>query len=305
MKQYKYISNISEEELKTGVVHACFNEDGFRCILIKNAVEKTVISKYDTDNLGIKMNAVLSLNGMDYYFHIVTAKKNDLSSNSGFDLVYEYVFRKILEPIKDSELAELVLSIEEYFRITPEKNNRSLQIGVWGELFCIKWIYNHGYEGIIQKYHNNFFLKHDVEFTSNFRMEIKTSVDQKRIHHFRHDQLCRNDIDILVSSVLVEEAQQGTSLYALFLDILDLVSDIEDRFAINKAMKMCDVNQDNQGLSFAEEKAGDDIRFYRAKSLPMLSVEIPEGITKVEYNVDCALGAPLALSDLIAEFINL
>ena len=61
MKQFKYISNISEDELNTNIVHACINEDGYRCILIKNAVKKSVVSKYDTDNLGIRLNTVLML----------------------------------------------------------------------------------------------------------------------------------------------------------------------------------------------------------------------------------------------------
>ena len=74
------------------------------------------------------MNTVLVFNGTDYHFHIVTAKKNDQSANSGFELVYNYVFRKIQNPILDSELAGLALSIEEYFRITPERNNQALQI---------------------------------------------------------------------------------------------------------------------------------------------------------------------------------
>ena len=58
-------------------------------------------------------------------------------------------------------------------------------------------------------------------------------------------------------------------------------------------MKMCGVDMENQGLSFAEEKASHDIRFFDAKTLPMLTTEIPQGVSRVEYNVDCALGIPL------------
>ena len=249
------------------------------------------------------MNTVLSFDGKDYYFHIVTAKKNDQYANDGFELVYDYVFRKIQDPILDSELAELVLSIEEYFRITPEKNNRVLQTGVWGELFCIKWIHDHGFESIIQRYHNNFYLKHDVEFSRTVRMEIKTTVDQKRIHHFRHDQICRVDISVLVASLVVEEAQQGTSLYSMFQQVLSLVHDVEDRFALQKSMKMCGVDEENHGLAFAEEKAAQDIRFYDAKDLPKLDISIPQGVTRIEYNVDCTLGIPLDNNQLI-EFLN-
>jgi len=299
MKQFKYISNLSEEELNKYIVHACINEDGNRCILIKNLVNKSVVSKYDTDNLEIRLNTVLHYDDIEYYFHVITAKKNDLESNKGFELVYDYIFKKIQNPVLDSELAGLILSIEEYFRITPERSNRTLQTGVWGELFCIKWLYEHGCSEILQKYHNNFFLKHDVELSKDLRMEIKTSLDQTRIHHFRHDQICRKDISILVASLIVEEAMQGTSLFTLFAQILDLIADFEDRFALQKIMKMCGVDQNNQGLSFTEKKAGDDIRFYDACSLPKLVIEMPQGVSKVEYNVDCAMGTPLDVDSLI------
>ncbi len=299
MKQFKYIGSISEVELKSNVVHACINEDGFRCILIKNAEEKTVISKYDTDNLGIRMNTVLVFNDTNYYFHIVTAKKNNQESNVEFELVYDYIFRKIQEPILDTELAKLVLSIEEYFRITPQRDNRQLQIGVWGELFCIKKLYNSGYKHITEKYHNNFFLRHDVEISKKLRMEIKTSVNQKRIHHFRHEQICRNDIEIIVASLIVEEVQQGTSLFQFFNDIFDIVSDPEDRLALHKTMKLCGVSEENHGLIFSEEKAKEDIRFYDAKTLPMLKTDIPQGVSKIEYEVDCALGIPIDINIVV------
>lgn len=71
MKQFKYIGQISETEPANNPVHACINEDGFRCILIRNAVEKTVLSRYDTDNLGIRLNTVLSFN--DELFDILNA----------------------------------------------------------------------------------------------------------------------------------------------------------------------------------------------------------------------------------------
>ncbi len=299
MRQFKYIGNIPSEELNNGIVHACINEDGFRCILIKNAVEKTVLSTYETDNLSIRMNTVLSFEDNNYYFHVVTAKMNDAAANSSFEMIYDYVFKKIQNPILDTELAELILSIEEFFRITPERNNRQLQIGVWGELFCVLYMFRQGYEDIIRKYHNNFYLKHDVEFSEKLRLEIKTTIDQNRIHRFRHDQLCRKDVEVIVASLVLEEAQIGLSLFSLFCEVLDLVEDVEDRFALQKLMKLCGVSEEKQGLSFSENKAEQDIRFYMAESLPMIIADIPKGVTKLEYNVDCDLGNPMPLETVI------
>ena len=71
MRQFKYIGNITPEELETQIVFPCFDEDGYRCILIKNAFEKTVVSKYETDNMVIKLNAKLLFESKEYFFHII------------------------------------------------------------------------------------------------------------------------------------------------------------------------------------------------------------------------------------------
>ena len=299
MKQFKYIGNIAVEELNTISVHACINEDGFRCILIKNAQKKTILTKYDTDNMEIKLNSVLQFMNEDYYFHIITSKNNDKESNEQFRIVYEYIFQKIQEPVTDDALAKLVLSLEEYFRITPEKDNRKLQIGVFGELLCIDYLHKNGCDNILQKYHNNFFLKHDVEISEKLRIEIKTSINEKRIHHFRHDQLCREDVFVIVASVLLEESREGTSLWNMFERVIALLNDPDDIFAIRKVVRMCDVSEDKQGLCFSEGKAWQDIRFFDAKSLPQVLGVIPPGVTKVEYDVDCALGNNIVVSDVI------
>ena len=72
MTKFKYISSITEEELENNVVVPCTDEDGFSCILIKNAKAKTISSGYSTDNMEIKINRVLLRNGKDYFFHIFT-----------------------------------------------------------------------------------------------------------------------------------------------------------------------------------------------------------------------------------------
>lgn len=301
MKQYKYIGNITRQELDEGIVQACINEDGFRCVLIKNAEPKTVLSRYETDNMEIKLNATLAFNDQNYYFHIITTKKNDYEANRNFDLVYEYIFMKIKEAVSDDMLAKLILSLEEYFRISPERDSRKLQIGVWGELFCVLTLYKLGYVGVIEKYHNNFFLKHDIEFSDSIRMEIKTTVGTKRIHHFRHDQICRADVVVLVASLLLEESQEGLSLYELANLVMNIMSEPDDIFALQKILRLCGISEENKGLIISKDKALEDIRYFLANQLPMLDSEIPQGISNVEYDVDCSFGEHIDLDMYISD----
>ena len=299
MKQYKYIGNITPEELETQIVFPCFDEDGYRCILIKNAFEKTVVSKYETDNMIIKLNTRLQFDSKNYYFHIITSKNSDHDAIKSFDLIYEYIFTKIESAVSDDTLAMVVLSLEEYFRITPEKDTKKLQIGVWGELFCIDYLYNKGFSDIAKKYHNNFYFKHDIELSDSLRMEVKSTVDPKRIHHFRHDQICRSDVTVIVCSIILEESQEGTTLLDMCKRIMSLIDDPDDRLNMEKIIRMCGLSDEKPGMAFSELKAEEEIRFYFAGSLPMIASPIPNGVTRVEYDVDCSFGEEIDIANLL------
>lgn len=301
MKQFKYIGQIDPEDLQKEVVHACINEQGFRCILIKNAAEKRISFKYDTDNLDIKLNAVLYHGQNEYFYHIITAKKNDIDSIKGFELIYEYVFMKITNAISDEGLSGLVSSIEEYFKITPDRDFQRIQIGVWGELFAIRELYEAGYKEIIHKYHSDFYSKHDVEITDRVRAEIKTTIGSKRIHHFAHEQLYRQDATVYVISNILEESQEGVSLYDLFLNVLDLYQNPESKLALRKLMKKCNISDTNEGIRIAYARAKSEIRAFLAEELPMLKTDTPNGVTNIEYDVDCSFAEGMKMT----EFANI
>lgn len=299
MTKFKYISSITEEELENNVVVPCTDEDGFSCILIKNAKAKTISSGYSTDNMEIKINRLLMRNGKDHYFHIIRAKKTDAYSRSQFDTIFEFVFKKIEIPVDDIELSGLITSLEDYFKTTPEKNKREIQIGVFGELFTIKYLYDIGYPEIVEKFHKNFYSKHDLEVNSRVRMEVKSTTSEKRIHHFKHNQIMRNDVKVILSSVMLEESKEGTSLKTLFEKVIPLFDDPDAKFALQKLMVRCGIAGGEEGLSFAYEKALNDIRFYDATDLPKIEKETFDGITNIEYDVDCSNCVYFNIDDLI------
>ena len=298
MRKFEYISDITEQEVETNNVISCINEDGMPCILIKNAVNKTVKSAYTTDNLDVKFNSVLRLHDEDYYFHIITAKNNDLRLNKQFEVIFDYVFRKISEPIDEDGLNKLFGSIEELFRISPDADVRNLQVGVFGELLVVKQLYEHGYIKIVDKYHTNFYSKHDIEISETVRIEVKTSVSEKRMHRFKHSQLHRDDIQLFVASSLLEEAQEGLSLYSLFEETIGRTIDPEKVLSLYKLMAKCGVSEEDEGIRCSEQKALDELRYYDGKILPQLD-EIPEGISSVSYDVDCAFAPCIVVDDFI------
>ena len=299
MKQFKYYSDITEEELSNNIVLPCKDQDGMLCIFIKNSEDKTVPNNPNTDNLNIKMNTVLSKDGKDYYFHIITSKQIDSYYQEQFNIIFEYLFKKIDKPISDSDLTSLIMSLEEFFRITPDKDLEKLQIGVYGELLFIKYLYEKGYTEIVQKYHQNFYTKHDVEITDKLRIEIKTTKGDKRIHNFGHQQIYRPDLDLYVASLLIEPVENGFSLYELFQCVINLYANPDFIFSLQRMMRRCDVNEEKLGIQVSYTKAIDDIRIFNAEDLPKFSIKEPKGVTNVKYDVDCSFAEGLDISDFI------
>lgn len=301
MKQYKYIGNITREEFINNTVIVCINEEGRPCILVKNAISKTITRSFDTDNLGIKLNSVLIWENSEFYYHIIVLKDNNNETIKNFELIYDYIFKKFDDPVEDYELIYLINSIDELFRITPEQQNKERQIGLIGELLVVKDLFCKGVEKVFKKYHKNFNSKHDIEFSDKLRMEVKTTSSDQRLHQFRHDQLSRNDITVLVASVLVEEAQEGTTLFDLFQLVIEMCPEPDTRFGLNKLMKQFAVTEEKPGISFSLSKAEESIQYYRAVDLPMIREEIPDGISKISYTVDCAFARPMQIDELMNE----
>lgn len=299
MENYKYITELNENDFSQRVVILCITEDGKQSILICNDKEKTNPSSYETDNLTIKMDRVLQYNGKDFFLHIIESKKSDEYSRNQFNTIYEYIFRKITQPISSIQLFQLITSIEEYFRLSPEPNRIPLQIGVFGELLFVRYLYDAGYKEIVKKYHSNFFLKHDIEISQSMRVEIKTALGEKRIHHFKHNQIFRTDCDVYVGSVLLEKSQEGLTLYDLFKCVIGILVNPDSIFEMEKLMVRCGVSPEDKGLSIAEEKAINSIRIYRADELPHLVVNDLPGISSIEYDVDCSVSTDENVSDFI------
>ena len=134
-------------------------------------------------------------------------------------------------------------------------------------------------------------------------MEIKTTVTEKRIHTFKHNQIYRNDVDVYVSSVVLEQSKEGVSLYDLFQEVINLYDNPDSILALNKLMKKCGIGEENVGLKFAVSKAMNDIKIYDAKTLPKINMDAPDGVTNIKYYVDCSLSEPIDVTKYI-EIIN-
>lgn len=300
---YRYISEISEQEFKNAPVLPFKSEDGRPCILIRNSKQKTVLQKGKTDNIEYHLNSIIEKDGNKFCFHIVSCINSDEYSKEQFNIAYDYLFKKIKFPLSDIEITKLITSLEQLFKITPETDKKKLQIGVYGELLFLLFMYNNGYPLILNKYHSYFYSKHDIEIDNHNRIEIKSTTSSKRIHSFAHDQLFRKDVNVFVASLILEYSQEGLSLYDLFNKILTLITNPEDYLDMGLLKAMCGVSEINKGPSFSFIKSTEQIKVFKSEDLPHLEVGNINGVTEIHYDVDCALASNIKIADFI-KYLN-
>lgn len=299
INSFKYISDISESDLLNNIVLPFTNENGLSCILIKNDKSKEIVNIGKTDYLEYHLNSIVERNNQKFYVHIIICNKREQYAIEQFDIAYNYLFKEIKKPISDYDLNSLIQSFETLFKVSSEKDLDRLQTGVYGELLTLYYLYENGCGKIFEKYHKNFFSKHDIEFDSTNRMEVKATVGGKRIHNFSHDQLMRTDVNVIVSSVLLEEASEGLSLYDLFNKLLEIAYNPDLFLTLGKLKGLCGVSSENKGVCFSFDKALSDIRFYDSKSLPHVDKSHYDGVYNIKYDVDCSLASFLNVAELI------
>ena len=305
--EFKYIAEISKEEFENEVVLPFINEEGKTCILIRNSKKKTNILKGSTDNLEYHLNSTFYKDETPNYFHMISCKKIDNYSKEQFEIAHEYLFKLFKEPKSDYEISALINSLEQLFKVTPEKNLQQLHTGVFGELLFVLFAYENGVKQILSKYHSNFYSKHDLELDRKNRIEIKSTISSKRIHRFSHDQLVRRDVNVYVVSLILEESSEGVSLNELFEKVLNISDDFKTTLWLGQLKGFCGVSKENKGPSFSIDKALQDIKFFKAKDLPHLNINDTNGVTNVVYDVDCSLGDNMDVSsfiDMINTIIN-
>jgi hypothetical protein len=289
MEKIKCITDLAPEDISSRVVLKCIDEESRNTILIKSSSVKSSKNTDNTNDLILITDMELAIVGREkekYLFHSLTCKNKDPESERAFETAFNFLKEKCLTPLSKIEASELFESLKQLFKTEIEKTNEKLQIGVFGELLAIWRLHQLGVDGIYKKYHRDFFLKHDIELNDKNRIEVKSTTGQNRVHTFRHDQIYRTDCFVAVISIILERAQEGTTLYQMFQVVEADIKDPSLILYLEESRKNCGVNEENPGISFALDDAIDNIGFYWAKDLPRFESPEPSGVTNTQYDVD-------------------
>ena len=143
------------------------------------------------------------------------------------------------------------------------------------------------------------YSKHDIEITDSLKIEVKTTTKETRTHRFSHNQIYDNFYDIYVSSVILYKTEKGTSLYDLFVELLNITDNYETRFSLYKLMNFCGVNNMNQGIVFSKDNSMKSIKIINGINLPKINNDIPEGISNISYDVYCDLARQESIGNFV------
>jgi len=294
-----YITFLKKEETINKNIVIGFDNENRRTLLIKNSVSSGENPIFKTDYFLLKTNITILVENEEIgNYHILLCLMKDDVIVESFDRVCNYLFIKNNKALSIEEMLKLFNSIELVFKSTQEKDLRNTQIGAYGELFTLKFLFEKGYGKIANNWHTDIYLKHDIEINKKNRIEIKTTTSEKRIHRFRHDQIFREDINVFAVSILLEESEMGCSLYDLFIDVIGKFSDTEKIFSLEMLMKKCGVSKNMPGIVCNDSKTQEKIKFFNAKYLPKFNIPEPDGVSGTSYDVDFANVKDFDLSEL-------
>lgn len=245
----------------------------------------TIIQETKYLNFSFNVSSKIMINGekIDKKMHILTCTSTQLNDIKAFVSLTE-AFKKNIDEEHPFIMKELFSSLKNLFDDTNVKTDTELQ-GFYAELYIIYYFMRKNVN-ILKYWQKKEKMKFDFSISEQKKLEIKSTLKDTRIHHFKHEQLLSDLYDIVVGSLLLRESDTGLSLYDLILKIknnsdnnYNILLYIENFIKNITEEKMREIKYD-------EIYTIDNLKFYRADMVPRFNEKTPEGVSKAEYDSD-------------------
>jgi len=234
-------------------------------------------------------------------FIVIRCESNDS------DLV-EYFLRTMEVHIKSIELspsfsqvASMVDKLVELFRALSQPSKKSIQ-GLWAELLIIAE--SSDPKLLLQAWHAKPDDRYDF-YAGKQCIEVKSSSEQSRIHHFSLEQLNPpGDMKVIVASILVHRSNDGFSV----VDIMDKLRshlcedyDLLAHLHQNVAVTLGSDWRQASFIKFDKQYSEQSIKIYNASSIPSVSCPVPLEVSDVRFKSNVSRIIPLNSKSLIDE----
>lgn len=256
------------------------------CVVIKSANLRRFPTKYKTQNMSIECNMRVNyeLNGEFYSdtVHVIRC----LSVFQHEKYLFLELATVLIQESNGSEeaIVETFNILRTFFNDKKELSDNEL-IGLYAELYTM-YRFHETLE--LEKYwQSQDRMKFDFSISEKIKLEIKATVKNNRIHHFRHEQLMTEVYNIYVLSYLLRYDDEGLSLFDLLMICKEFLStDSRKLFRINYVLKNVRVDRLKE-MSFNCIYTESNRHFYHANDIPKFTQNTPRGVANAEY--DCTL----------------
>jgi hypothetical protein len=171
------------------------------------------------------------------------------------------------------------------FAIDPARDLKAERQGLWGELFLMRQI--RGFQFWAPFWHSEVRQLFDFS-TPNKHLEVKTTIENNRIHHFSHRQLYPlQGEEIIVASLLVIEDDKGLSLRELIDDCRSVLLQTSYYLKLENAVRHAGMEDSSEiGPKFDPADAQLKLGWFHSVDIPHFRVPEPPGVSQTSYRVD-------------------
>lgn len=216
-----------------------------------------------------------------------------ISLKSDSDYLQEYFLKIVFVLLKNiSEkplLKDLKIEIEKLINLFTKFSKPALKTiqGLWAELLIIEQSKDPDY--LILSWHNSTSDKYDFNDGTD-KVEVKSTVKNRRVHNFSLEQLTPNSSSkLMVASVFTIETGTGTNIFDLVSKIETKIKNEDLIFRLNEIVVLT-LGKDFEksvDVFFDYQFAVDSIQYYNSVDVPSICKnQIPLNIMNVRFDCD-------------------
>ena len=219
-------------------------------------------------------------------FTVISCKDADRPMETYFIRVLQALLPTLGEnptPIRVNQAVSHLVELFQALRNPPRKTAQ----GLWAELLVIAEARDTS--TLMQAWHT---MPDDLyDFNSGLhRLEVKSTSGQLRRHHFSLTQLQPPSGTVLVvASVIANRAGAGTTVIDLVEEIASRLNEDPDnvlRLYQVVALTLGDSWHQATFEAFDREAARQSLAFFDASEIPMISSQLPQGVSNVHFTSD-------------------
>lgn len=172
------------------------------------------------------------------------------------------------------------------FFSSESKLSEAALVGLYGELYTIYHFSDR--HNFARDWQNQDRMKFDFSINPQTKLEVKSTCKQSRVHHFKHEQLATNIVDIYILSYKFRLDNDGLSLEELIKNTIPLLVDYPKKQArLQQILYMYEGDSDLIDLKFHEEYTRENMKFFNASDVPRFIEGTPANVSDVEYDSNC------------------